>query len=52
MLSFEHAGVKVFAAPAEPVEMYANGSMERLFFFKAVMREYAGLALYKMKGWI
>jgi uncharacterized SAM-binding protein YcdF (DUF218 family) len=52
MLSFEHAGVKVFAAPAEPVEMYANDSMERLLFFRAVMREYAGLILYKVKGWI
>jgi uncharacterized SAM-binding protein YcdF (DUF218 family) len=52
MLSFEHAGVKVFAAPVEPVEMYANGSMGRLFVFKAVMREYAGLVLYKARGWI
>jgi uncharacterized SAM-binding protein YcdF (DUF218 family) len=51
MLSFEHAGVKVFAAPVEPVETYVNDSMERLLFFRAVMREYAGLVLYKVKGW-
>jgi uncharacterized SAM-binding protein YcdF (DUF218 family) len=52
MLSFEHAGVKVFAAPAEPIEMYANDSMERLLFFKTVMREYAALIMYKIRGWI
>jgi len=52
MLSFEHAGVKVFAAPVEPVEMYTNDSMERLYFFRAVMREYAALVMYKVRGWI
>jgi uncharacterized SAM-binding protein YcdF (DUF218 family) len=52
MLSFEHAGIKVFAAPVEPVEMYVYDSMERLLFFRAVMREYAGLVMYKVRGWI
>ncbi len=52
MLSFEYAGVKVFAAPVEPVEMYTNDSMERLVFFRSVMREYAALVMYKVRGWI
>jgi uncharacterized SAM-binding protein YcdF (DUF218 family) len=52
MLSFEHAGVKVFAAPAAPVEMYVNDSIERLYFFRSVMREYAALVMYKVRGWI
>ena len=52
LLCFEHAGVKVFPASVEPVEMYVKNPMERLYVFKVVMREYAGLALYKLKGWI
>jgi uncharacterized SAM-binding protein YcdF (DUF218 family) len=52
MLCFERTGIKVFPAPVEPVEMHVKDPIDRLLVFRAVMREYAGLALYKSKGWI
>jgi uncharacterized SAM-binding protein YcdF (DUF218 family) len=52
MLCFRHEGIKFFSESVEPIEMYAQGPVDRLLIFKTVMREYLGLALYKTKGWI
>jgi uncharacterized SAM-binding protein YcdF (DUF218 family) len=51
-LCFRHEGIKFFSASAEPIEMHVQDPVDRLLIFKAVMREYAGLVLYKVRGWI
>ena len=52
LLCFEQAGLKVYPAPADPVERYAAGPMERLDLFAKILHEYGGMIYYRMKGWI
>jgi len=52
LMAFEHAGFKVYPAPADPYEKYTNDPLGRLRLFKMLLREYGGIIYYKIKGWI
>ncbi len=52
VLCFEQAGFKVYPAPADPVERYAVGPLERLDLFGKILHEYSGMIYYRIKGWI
>ena len=52
VLCFEQAGFKVYPAPADPVERYAAGPLERLDLFGKILHEYGGMIYYRIKGWI
>lgn len=51
-LVFEKAGVNVIPASVFPIEAHINDPIERLLVFRETMREYLGLVMYKMRGWI
>jgi hypothetical protein len=50
LMAFEYAGFKVYPAPADPYEKYADGPLERLRLFNELMHEYGGIIYYKIKG--
>jgi uncharacterized SAM-binding protein YcdF (DUF218 family) len=52
LMAFEYAGFKVYPAPADPYEKYADGPLERLSLFTALIHEYGGIVYYKIRGWI
>jgi uncharacterized SAM-binding protein YcdF (DUF218 family) len=52
LLCFEQAGFKVYPAPADPVERYAAGPIERLDLVGIIAREYGAMIYYRIKGWI
>ncbi len=52
LMAFEHAGFKVYPAPADPYEKYTNDPLGRLRLFKMLLHEYGGIIYYKIKGWI
>ena len=52
LMAFEYAGFKVYPAPADPYEKYADGPLERLSVFTALIHEYGGVVYYKIRGWI
>jgi uncharacterized SAM-binding protein YcdF (DUF218 family) len=52
VLSFEQFGLKVYPAPADPLEKYASGPLERIDLFGKIFHEYAGLMYYRARGWI
>ena len=52
VLCFEQAGFKVYPAPADPVERYAVGPLERIDLFGKILHEYGGMIYYRIKGWI
>ena len=52
VLCFEQAGFKVYPAPADPVERYAAGPLERLDLFGRILHEYGAMIYYRIKGWI
>jgi uncharacterized SAM-binding protein YcdF (DUF218 family) len=52
VLCFEQAGFKVYPAPADPIERYATGPIERLDLFWKILREYGAVIYYRVKGWI
>jgi len=51
MLTFEHAGIKVYPAPVSHFETVVRDPLDRFGMFRAVMREYVGLLFYRWKGW-
>lgn len=51
-LTFEHAGIKVYAAPVSAFETVITDPLDRFGMFREVMREHVGLIYYKWKGWI
>ena len=52
LMSFEYAGFKVYPAPADPYEKYADGPMERVSLFGDLIHEYVGIVYYKVRGWL
>lgn len=52
LMAFEYAGFKVYPAPADPHEKYADGPLERLSLFRELIHEYVGIVYYKIRGWI
>ena len=52
LMAFEYAGFKVYPAPADPYEKYADGPLERLSLFRELIHEYVGIIYYKVRGWI
>jgi len=52
VLCFEQAGFKVYPAPADPLERYATGPIERLDLFGKILHEYGAIIYYRSKGWI
>ncbi len=52
VMAFEHAGFKVYPAPADPYEKYTKDPLQRLRLFKMLLHEYGGIIYYKMRGWI
>ena len=52
LMAFEYAGFKVYPALADPYEKYADGPLERLSLFTALIHEYGGIVYYKVRGWI
>ena len=52
LMAFEDAGFKVYPAPADPYEKYADGPLERLGLFKELIHEYVGIIYYKFRGWL
>jgi uncharacterized SAM-binding protein YcdF (DUF218 family) len=52
VLCFEQAGFKVYPTPADPVERYAAGPIERLDLFGKIIHEYGAMIYYRIKGWI
>jgi uncharacterized SAM-binding protein YcdF (DUF218 family) len=52
LFCFEQAGFKVYPAPADPLERYADGPMERLDLFGKIIYEYGAMIYYRIKGWI
>jgi len=52
VLCFEQAGFKVYPAPADPLERYAAGPIERLDLFGKILHEYGAMIYYRIKGWI
>lgn len=52
LLAFENLGFKVYPAPADPYEKYANNPLVRLQVFGQIVREYGAIVYYKAKGWI
>jgi uncharacterized SAM-binding protein YcdF (DUF218 family) len=52
VLCFEQAGFKVYPAPADPLERYATGPIERLDLFGKILHEYGAMIYYRAKGWI
>ncbi len=52
VMVFEHAGLKVYPAPADPYEKYTRDPLQRLRLFKMLLHEYVGIIYYRVKGWI
>ncbi len=52
IMVFEHAGFKVYPAPADPYELYVDDPVRRLNLFFQVVHEYGGVVYYKFRGWI
>ncbi len=52
LMVFEHAGFKVYPAPANPYEKYTKDPFQRLRLFQMLLHEYGGIIYYKMRGWI
>ena len=52
LMAFEYAGFKVYPAPADPYEKYADGPLERLSLFRELIHEYVGIIYYKIRGWL
>jgi len=52
LMVFEHAGFKVYPAPADPHEKYTDDPLGRIRLFKMLLHEYGGIIYYKVKGWI
>jgi uncharacterized SAM-binding protein YcdF (DUF218 family) len=50
LMAFEYAGFKVYPAPADPYEKYADGPLERLSLFNELIHEYGGIIYYKIRG--
>jgi uncharacterized SAM-binding protein YcdF (DUF218 family) len=50
--AFEQAKFKVYPAPADPLEKYVHGPMDRLVLFGKIIYEYGGMIYYRIKGWI
>ncbi len=50
--AFEQAGFKVYPAPADPLEKYAQGPLDRLALSGRIIHEYGGMIYYRIKGWI
>jgi hypothetical protein len=51
-MAFEYAGFKVYPAPADPHEKYADGPLERISLFRELIHEYVGIIYYKIRRWI
>ncbi len=49
---FEQLGFKVYPAPADPLEKYARGPLDRLVLFGRVAHEYGAMIYYRIRGWI
>jgi uncharacterized SAM-binding protein YcdF (DUF218 family) len=52
VMVFEHAGFKVYPAPADPYELHVNTPLRRFALFFQLMHEYGGIVYYKFRGWI
>ena len=52
LMAFENAGFKVYPAPADPHEKFADGPRERLGLFRDLIYEYVGVIYYKIRGWL
>jgi uncharacterized SAM-binding protein YcdF (DUF218 family) len=52
LMAFEEARFKVYPAPADPYERYAEGPLERLSLFTELIHEYGSIAYYKIRGWV
>ena len=52
LMAFEDAGFKVYRAPADPYEKYADGPLERLDLFTELVHEYGGVIYYKIRRWL
>ncbi len=52
VMVFEHAGFKVYPAPAGAYELHIKNPMGRLNLFFQVIHEYGGIVYYKFRGWI
>lgn len=52
LMAFEYAGFKVYPAPADPHEKYADGPLERISLFRELIHEYVGIIYYKIRRWI
>lgn len=52
VLTFRKQGVETYPAPTDDQIYLADDPGHRLYLFQKVMREYLGLVLYKMRGWI
>jgi uncharacterized SAM-binding protein YcdF (DUF218 family) len=50
--AFEQSGFKVYPAPADPLEKYAQEPLARLALFGRITHEYGGMIYYRIKGWI
>jgi len=49
---FEKVGFKVYPAPADPLEKYVQGPLDRLILFRSILHEYGGMIYYRVRGWI
>jgi uncharacterized SAM-binding protein YcdF (DUF218 family) len=49
---FEKMGFKVYPAPADPLEKYAQGPLDRLILFGRILHEYGAMIYYRIRGWI
>ena len=52
LMAFEYAGFKVYPAPADHHEKYADGPLERISLFRELIHEYVGIIYYKIRRWI
>jgi len=50
--AFEQAQFKVYPAPADPLEKYAQGALNRLALCGRIIHEYGGMIYDWIKGWI
>jgi uncharacterized SAM-binding protein YcdF (DUF218 family) len=50
LMAFEYAGFKVYPAPTDPYEKYADDPLSRLSVFKQLVHEYGGILYYKIRG--
>ncbi len=52
VMVFEHAGFKVYPAPADAYEIHVKHPLGRINLFFQIIHEYGGIVYYKFRGWI